>query len=367
MNATNLHQTLIDRINNENVIDLSTLPSGPEQLGIQTRVEQLLAKDFAQIEKPVRDRVFDEFFKCGPLEPLLVDPAITEIVVNGQNEIWYEKQGLMQAHDDRFLSSISYQNFLQRLANDSRIQANLERPYADGYWRQYRVHLIIPPLAQAGAHLSLRRHPDNPWTFSRLAEAGWASADALHHLRKMVKEHVSFLVVGGTGTGKTSVLNACLAESDPHERIVAIEDTSEIQLPNRLSVKLLARFDAQGILPQVSQAELLRQALRMRPDRVVMGEVRGDEAKDLLMALSTGHRGGLGTLHADSPHQALYRLEMLIQMGAPQWSLQAIRHLIYFGLQAIVCVKREGGQRRLVSIHRIASLEDTGFCLDKVF
>lgn len=361
-----LHAEIVETLRAENVVDLGTLPTAHEREDLKTRVAQLFTTKYVNTTPEVKKRIFQELFDCGPLHELLLDQQITEIVVNGPRTIWFEKFGQMHRHTENFFSSVSYQNFLHRLSSEARIQANLDRPYADGYWRQYRVHLIIPPLAQGGAHLTLRRHPDSPWTLHRLEEVGWAPPDALQCLKSMIQNHTSLLIVGATGTGKTSVLSACLQEVPSTERIVTIEDTNEIHSPNELSTKLLSRHDSQGVLQDVDLATLLRQALRMRPDRIIMGEVRGDEAKDLLMALSTGHRGGMATLHADNARQALYRLEMLIQMGAPQWSTRAIRHLIYFGLQAIVCVKRVNGERRLDAIHKITSLEDSGFCLERM-
>jgi pilus assembly protein CpaF len=362
-----VHDQIFARLRSETVLDLTTLPTQIERADLQSRVQKIIDTDFSNIDSKIKKRILAEFFSAGPIEALIEDPEITEIMLNGPNVIWFEKYGKIQAHEDTFYSPVSFQNFLHRLSADARIQANLDHPYVDGYWRQYRVHLIIPPLAQNGAHLSLRRHPKNPWTLSGFEEVGWASADALKLLKNMIKNRTSFLIVGATGTGKTSVLNACLQEIEPNERTVIIEDTNELQLPNSLSAKLLTRIDPLGVLQNVNQEELLRQALRMRPDRIIMGEVRGAEAKDLLMAFSTGHTGGIGTLHADNARQSLFRLEMLIQMGAPQWSLRAIRHLIYFGLQAIVSVRRIDGKRQLDSIHKIVSLEDTGFCLERIF
>lgn len=362
-----IYDDVIGFLESNNSVDISTLPSPEEREDFQTQVEKRIASNYSHLKIESKNRIQAEFFGEGPLESLASDESITEIILNGHKSIWYEKNGKMLQHMDSFFSKASYNNFVQRLTLESKIQANLDRPFADGYWRQYRVHIIIPPLAQGEAHLSLRRHPNNSWSLPRLEEMGWASPDALLYLKNMIKDHTSFLIIGATGTGKTSVLSACLQEVDKEERVVIIEDTNELHLPNPLSAKLVARHDSQGLLKNVDQAELLKQALRMRPDRIIMGEVRGAEAKDLLMTLSTGHRGGIGTLHAESARQALYRLEMLIQMGAPQWSTRAIRHLIYFGLQAVVSVKRQNGIRRLDSIHKIVSLEDTGFCLEQVF
>lgn len=247
------------------------------------------------------------------------------------------------------------------------MQATLDCPFADGKWNEFRVHLALAPSTSVPAAIALRRHPRSPWTFERLREAGWASERGLAALKSLVDERANFLVVGPTGSGKTSVLNACLGSIAPEERAIAIEDTSELAAPNAASLKLLARRDPQGALREIDLGELLRQSLRMRPDRIVMGEIRGAEAKDLLMAFATGHSGCMGTLHADSARQALLRLEMLIQLGAAQWSLSAVRTLILLSLRAIVVVARGlDGRRRLDGVYRIASLEDVGFLVEKV-
>jgi len=314
----------------------------------------------------VRGRVMAEFFGCGPLEPLLKSDC-TEIIVNGRDAIWYEREGTLHRHDDIFHSALSYRNFVSRMSREASMIASLDCPFADGRWRDMRVHLIIPPASGDEAVITLRRHPKNPWTLTRLAEREWASVDALAQLRKLVAEKKNFLVIGGTGSGKTSVLNACLSEIPDGERAVIIEDTGELNKPNTVSSKLLARRDPQGHLREIDQSELLKQALRMRPDRIVMGEIRGGEAKDLLMAFATGHQGCMGTLHAESARQALIRLEMLIQIGAPQWNVHAVRSLIFLSVQAVVVVGRTpGGGRRLEGIYRIASLEEVGFLIERI-
>ena len=215
--------------------------------------------------------------------------------------------------------------------------------------------------------ISLRRHPKNPWTFQKLKETGWANAEQIELLQKMVEKKENFLIIGGTGSGKTSLLNACLQHLQQNERAVIIEDTSEIKAPNAISCKLLTRQDAQGVLAPIDQTELVRQSLRMRPDRLVLGEIRGPEAKDLLMALSTGHAGSFATLHATDARQALLRLEMLIQLGAPYWSIEAIRNLIFLSLQKIVVVHRNKDSRReLAGIFQISSRESSGILIDQL-
>jgi pilus assembly protein CpaF len=313
----------------------------------------------------VRTRLLSEFFGCGPLDALL-ESDCTEIIVNGRDSIWFERDGFLKRHSDIFYSPLSYRNFISRMSRDASMVASLDCPFADGRWRDMRVHLIIPPASGDEAVITLRRHPKNPWTLARLSEKKWATPDQMQALLALVHEKKNFLVIGGTGSGKTSVLNACLNEVPAGERALIIEDTSELNAPNDVSSKLLSRRDPQGHLREIDQSELLKQALRMRPDRIIMGEVRGGEAKDLLMAFATGHRGCMGTMHAENARQALLRMEMLIQVGAPMWNVQAVRSLIWLSLQAVVVVGRTAsGERKLEGIYKIASLEDIGFLIEK--
>lgn len=301
------------------------------------------------------------------LEPLLNDPHVTEILVQNFQEIWFEKAGLLQRFHAAFSSPVQHHNFVQSLLSEARMKVDLETPQCDGEWRGFRVHVIQTPLCPAGTVLSLRRRAPETWGFAELAERGWASYAALDGLRQKVKNKKSILIAGATGAGKTSVLNACLKEVDPHERVITIEDTNELHLPNSISVKLLTREATYDDLKSYSQADLLKQCLRMRPDRIVVGEMRGGEAKDYLLALSTGHGGAMATIHANSARQALLRLEILVQMGAPEWRLDAIRQLIYLGIDSVVVVKKENGERKLDGIYQISSLEETGFCFEQIY
>jgi pilus assembly protein CpaF len=187
-------------------------------------------------------------------------------------------------------------------------------------------------------------------------------------LRRLVEQRKNVLVVGSTGSGKTSALSACLREIREAERVLILEDTDELPLPNAVSAKLLSKISRSPEDVAFDLGELLKQSLRMRPDRLVMGEVRGSEAKDLLMAFATGHTGCWGTLHAATPREALLRLEMLVQMGAPQWTTSTVRSLIHASIGAIVVVGKDAnGKRRLDSIHQVASLEEIGFCFSAVY
>ena len=197
-----------------------------------------------------------------------------------------------------------------------------------------------------------------------LESAGWAQAPRIQMLRDLIVKQKNILFIGPTGSGKTTVLGACLRELQENERAVIIEDTDELARPNSSSAKLLTRPAQSAALPEVTLTDLVRQSLRMRPQRLVMGEVRGAEAKDLLLALATGHSGSLGTVHAADPRQALLRLEMLVQLGAPQWNVQAIRQLIQLSVDYLVVCGNADGKRRLDGIYKVAALESFGFLLE---
>jgi pilus assembly protein CpaF len=223
-------------------------------------------------------------------------------------------------------------------------------------------------LSQSETQINIRRHRDSSWSLEDFCKNNWASEADFGLLREIVSRKLNFLVVGATGSGKTSLVNALLAEVPRSERSIVIEDTQELHLPHRLCTRLLGREGLDSGLSAISPGELLKCALRLRPDRLVMGEIRGEEAKDFLLLLSTGHPGSFGTLHAETSQQAIMRLEMLIQMGAPQWSLDTVRRLIHQCLQIIIVVeKKEDGSRGLREIFKIQSLESFGFTMERLY
>ncbi|MGZ3721310.1 MAG: CpaF family protein [Bdellovibrionales bacterium] len=326
--------------------------------------DELLRQMIGEAPEMLRVRLHDEFFGLGPLVELATDKSIQEIVVNGAREIWFERSGVFSRHPDGFLSDLTYKNFVDRLCAAAQIKVDLAQPFADGRWLDFRVHLGCAPLTHCHFHLTLRRLPENPWTLTQLVAAEWASQEKMDVLKTLVLDRKNILFLGPTGCGKTTVLGACLKELPLSERVVILEDTDELPRPNSASTKMLTRSHACASLPEVSLTDLVRQSLRMRPFRIVMGEVRGGEAKDLLLALATGHSGSLGTLHASEARQALLRLEMLVQLGAPQWSVQAIRQLIQLSVDALVVCGNSGGHRRLEGIYKVAALESFGFLLE---
>lgn len=311
-------------------------------------------------------RLEAEFFGLGPLEPLASDPAVSEIVVNGEREVWFERGGEFSRHPDHFLTPATFKNFIDRVSAEASAAIDLARPFADGRWRDFRIHLGCAPLTDRAFHLTLRRLPSNPWTLERLAQAAWASPEQMKVLREQIVQRKNVVFIGATGSGKTSVLGACLKAVPETERIVIIEDTDELPKPNGASTKMLTRPHPSPALSEVSLTDLVKQSLRMRPFRIVMGEVRGAEAKDLLLALATGHSGSLGTLHASDPRQALLRLEMLVQLGAPQWGQQAVRQLLQLSVDSLVVCGKKNGHRQCEGIFKVAALESFGFLIEQL-
>ncbi|MEQ1877410.1 MAG: ATPase, T2SS/T4P/T4SS family [Bdellovibrionia bacterium] len=360
---SSLVKRIHDEFSRKAFIDLATIENEEEGL---SQLNNILNEHTNLLPATDRDRIRDEYFELGPLKTLMDDPEVTEIIVNGPESVWYEKSGRIFRHDDMFLSQLTFSNVIRRVCRQSEIQVTLAHPYASGTWRKFRIQIVGPPISKEFI-LTMRSRPENPWTFDRLLERSWCTEKQFQTIRALVESRSNFLVVGPTGAGKTSVLNACLRLTNPQERIVILEDTDELETPNETSVKLLTRCDPDNLLPQIDLSVLLRHSLRLRPDRLVLGEVRGPEAKDLLMTLATGHSGSLGTLHAANAQEALLRLEMLIQLGAPQWAQWTVRRLIQLSLQHIIVTgKRDDGKRVLEGIFRLSSLEDFGFLVEKI-
>lgn len=330
-------------------------------------IDLIIQSNIENQSEEVQKRLREEFYGLGPLESLMRDTSISEIIVNNESTIWIERSGCLQMSEDLFYSATSYKNIVERLSQKSDTHLTTEYPRAEGSLGNFRITLIGPSLTGGKIYISLRQHPSSSWSLDKLLANQWCTEDQAEALRDIVRKRKNFLIVGATSAGKTSVTNALLGLLPCHDRSVIIEDTSELVLPNLASIKLLTRFDPQGILPEVRQEDLLKSTLRLRPDRIIMGEVRGSEAKDFLMALATGHEGSFGTLHAQDPAQALIRLEMLIQMGAPQWSLTAIRRLIHMSLGYIIVAGRNKDEKRILKgVFKICSLEENGFLVEQL-
>lgn len=332
-------------------------------------LNQIILNQLMSLEEPHQERLKEEFFNYGPLKALLNNDSITEIIINRFNSIWIEIDGRLQCHFDTFFSQQTYDSFLQRLYLELGQEPTLTHPFVDGSWHEHRIHIIgyYSPMMK-DVRITIRKHKIKSWTLNDLFQLHWASTDQeISFLSQLVRDKQNILIIGPAGSGKTSVLKALLNECNAEERIIIIEDSKEIVPPSDSGSHLLTRNDARGVLPNIDLSDLIKQSLRMRPDRLVIGEVRGNESKDLLLALATGHHGSFGTLHASDPWQALIRLEMLIQMGASHWSLESIRKLILLSLNyIIVCSRDRNGKRKLANIYKLISVEASGIIIERL-
>jgi pilus assembly protein CpaF len=324
--------------------------------------ESFIRNKINQYDHLIQDRLNEEYFGYGPLRNLITDESISEIVINQWNSIWIERNGKLENYNQHFLSITTYNHFLSRLYLEIKNEPTLNHPFVNTDWNNHRLHIVgVYENQKTETSLTLRKSSKSDWSLDRLKKLSWANESELNKLKQCIVDRKNMLVIGQTGSGKTSILKAIINEFEHNERVVILEDTPEVKPQNQASIRLLTRHDSNGI----HLSDLVKQSLRMRPDRIIVGEVRSDEAKDLLMALATGHSGSAGTLHASDPHQALIRLEMLIQMGAPNWSLSAVRRLIQLSLSVIiVCGKKTSGERFLAGLYQIASLEENGFTLE---
>ena len=345
----------------DNTWDVDSMNS-KQNLNLQNIIDRLTT-NLNSIEKT---RIQSEFNGYGPLETLLSDSEVTEVIANSFNEIYYEKKGLLISLDDHFFSEQTYNAALDRLSQNCQSYLNREKPFIESQLKNWRVTILFSELSRGSNLLSIRKQPQDVWTLEKLYQTKWCNEKQLKMTEKIFSAKKNFLVVGGTGSGKTSFLQSVLGRFLATERAVIIEDTQELHLPNSASCSLLTRQDPSRTVGDITMDDLLKRALRLRPDRLVFGEIRGAEAKSLLMALATGHDGSFGSMHARTASEALLRLEMLIQMGAPQWNLKSIRNLIGMTLQNVFVVEKVNGQRKLQGIFEITSVEENGILLQKI-
>ncbi len=331
-------------------------------------LDNCLKRCLENLDEPSRARIVGEFFEFGPLGRVQTDESVTEILVMAPDSIWVERGGRLERLGDRFLNRITYRSCFNRVLRAAKANVDETKPFANGRWSDFRVHVVASPIVGDFPCLTLRRVRNRRWTLEELLASEWANERGIQQVRELIAKRQNVLVIGATGSGKTSALSAALNEIAEHERALILEDTDEIPVPTPASLKLLTKTARHADDTEIGLGDLLKQSLRMRPDRLVMGEVRGAEAKDLLMAFATGHEGCWGTLHAANAREAMLRLEMLVQMGAPQWTAATVRALIHSSIHYIVTVDRtKDGKRRLASISKVASLEEMGFCFSTVY
>ena len=365
-----LHRTLINRMD---LTKLQTLTPEQVHAEVSRLAEAVLAQEAMPLSVAERDRLVSdvqhELFGLGPLEPLLKDPTISDILVNKHDTIYIERRGKIERTNVTFKDDEHLMRVIERIVSSVGRRIDESSPMVDARLQDgSRVNAIIPPLAIDGPVVSIRRFGSDPLKMAMLIEHKALTKDIADMLQMVVHARLNILISGGTGAGKTTLLNALSAFIPENERIVTIEDSAELQLQQPHTVRLETRppnIEGRG---EVTQRDLVRNALRMRPDRIVIGEVRGGEAIDMLQAMNTGHDGSLTTIHANTPRDALSRLETMIQMTGMRLSDRAMRQQVASAINLVVQVARmSDGSRRLTSISEITGMEGETITMQEIF
>jgi pilus assembly protein CpaF len=353
---------------------LFTLSADPS--AIQTRVENEIKEHLRQepgLSRDDRDRleaeIADDVLGYGPLERLLADESVSEIMVNGPHEIWVERQGRLYETTLRFTDDSHLRRIINKMVAQVGRRIDESSPMVDARLPDgSRVNAVIPPLSLSGPLLTIRKFSQKRFDLEELIRIGTLTRETVDFLRLCVEAELNLLISGGTGAGKTTLLNALSAAVPNSNRIVTIEDAAELQLAQQHVLRLEARpknIEGEG---EVAIRDLVRNSLRMRPDRIIVGEVRGAEALDMLQAMNTGHDGSLCTVHANSPRDALSRIETMVMMAGFELPVRAIRQQVASALDLIVQLERlEDGSRRVVSITEVQRMESDVITLQELF
>ncbi|HEU4479684.1 MAG TPA: CpaF family protein [Pyrinomonadaceae bacterium] len=365
-----LHRAIITRMD---LKKLNALPSDRLHTEVSRLAEDLLLAENLPLSTIERDRlvseVHHELFGLGPLEPLLSDPTISDILVNSHSNIYIERKGKLEKTAISFKDDEHLMRVIERIVSTVGRRIDEAQPMVDARLPDgSRVNAIIPPLAIDGPTLSIRRFGTDPLKMPALIENGALTKEIAILFEMCVRARLNIIISGGTGAGKTTLLNAMSAYIPADERIVTIEDSAELQLQQPHCVRLETRpsnIEGRG---EITQRDLVKNSLRMRPDRIVVGEVRGGEAIDMLQAMNTGHDGSLTTIHANSPRDALSRLETMIQMTGMRLSDRAMRQQIASAVNLVIQVARlTDGTRRIVSIYEITGMEGETITMQEIF
>src|SRR5258705_7276069 len=365
-----LHRAIVSRLD---LAKLSALTPDRVQDEVARLAEGLLQAENLPLSVVERDRlvteVHHELFGLGPLEPLLADPAISDILVNSYANIYIERRGRLEKTSITFKDNEHLMRVIERIVSSVGRRIDEAQPMVDARLQDgSRVNAIIPPLALDGPILSIRRFGTDPLKMHALIENGALTKEIAILFEMCIRARLNIIISGGTGAGKTTLLNALSAFIPSDERIVTIEDSAELQLQQPHIVRLETRpmnIEGKG---EVTQRDLVRNALRMRPDRIVIGEVRGGEAIDMLQAMNTGHDGSLTTIHANTTRDALARLETMIQMTGMRLSDRAMRQQVASAVNMVIQVARlTDGTRRIVSISEITGMEGETITMQEIF
>ncbi len=365
-----LHRAIITRLD---LAKFNALPPDRVRSEVSRLAEDLLIAENVPLSTSERDRlvseVHHELFGLGPLEPLLADPTISDILVNSHSSIFIERRGKLEKTAISFKDDEHLMRVIERIVSTVGRRIDEAQPMVDARLQDgSRVNAIIPPLAIDGPVLSIRRFGADPLRMHALIENGALTREIAILFEMCVRARLNIIISGGTGAGKTTLLNALSAFIPADERIVTIEDSAELQLQQPHIVRLETRppnIEGRG---EVTQRDLVRNALRMRPDRIVIGEVRGGEAIDMLQAMNTGHDGSLTTIHANTPRDSMARLETMIQMTGMRLSDRAMRQQVASAVDLVIQVARlTDGTRRITSISEITGMEGETIAMQEIF
>ncbi|WP_170465337.1 CpaF family protein [Ruegeria arenilitoris] len=365
-----MHNSLLDKLNLA-VIDKVEEETLRGEIGKHV-TELLRAEGRAMRSEEVKllvEELMHEVLGLGPLEPLLADPTINDILVNGHKQIFVERSGILENTTARFRDERHLLRIIDKIVSRVGRRIDERQPWVDARLEDgSRVNAIIRPCALDGPALSIRKFARVPLTMERLIKNEALNDSAAKLLRGLVEAKMNVLISGGTGSGKTTMLNALSSYISPRERIVTIEDAAELQLQQEHVLRMETRPAGLDGTGAVAQRDLVRNALRMRPDRIIVGEVRGSEAFDMLQAMNTGHDGSMTTVHANSPRDALSRVEQMVQMGGIELPHAAIRATIASAIHFVLQLNRlSDGSRRVTSIAEITGMEGNIVTMQDIF
>ncbi len=365
-----VHYKVIDQM------DLSLLSQTDEEVAeqeLEAAIRLVLGNEpdhltVAEKDQLVRE-IKNEVLGLGPLEPLLADPTVSDILVNGYKDVYVERKGRLEKVPVRFRDDAHLLKIIDKIATAVGRRIDESSPMVDARLADgSRVNAIIPPLAIDGPSLSIRKFSVDPLTVEDLIRFGTITPQAAQVMEAVVRARLNVLISGGTGTGKTTMLNVMSSFIPEHERIVTIEDSAELQLQQEHVVRLETRPANMEGHGEVTLRDLVKNSLRMRPDRIVVGEVRGGEALDMMQAMNTGHDGSLTTIHANTPRDALSRLETMMSMAGLEIPDKAIRRQVASGIHVIIQLARlSDGSRRLVSFQEVTGMEGEVVTMQEIF
>jgi pilus assembly protein CpaF len=367
---SDIHRTLISKLDLEKLSRVDTQQARKVVAGL---IDEIIRGQGVPLSFDEQSRIqsdlLDEIFGLGPLETLLRDPDVSDILVNSKDTVFVERKGKMLRTNARFRDDAHLLQIIDRIVSRVGRRVDESSPMVDARLPDgSRVNAIIPPLALDGPSMSIRRQGGGPVNSNRLVELKSISTEMMTVLESASRARLTILISGGTGAGKTTLLNILSRNIPQNERVITIEDAAELQLAQQNLVRLETRPPNVEGLGAIRQRQLLINCLRMRPDRIILGEVRGEEAFDMLQAMNTGHEGSMATIHANTPRDALMRLESMVAMGGMTLTEKTVRSMIASALDLVVQVTRmSDGTRKITSICEVTGMEENVITMQEIF